>query len=127
MTTVLDASAMVRLLSGLVAEEDVHHFDDSLLAPDLVVAEVGNGLRRAVLRGIVTREIAPLLLQRFLQMPIEIESSYDLVERAFEMLDNVSVPDGCYVALAEERGCRLLTSDARLARAAVVDVPITLV
>jgi predicted nucleic acid-binding protein len=127
MTTVLDASALVALLVGEVAGADVDQFDDQLVAPDLIVAEVGNGLRRAVFRRMISRERASLLLQRFLQMPIEIESSYGLVERAFELLDNVSVPDACYVALAEARGCGILTADARLARAPGIDVRFTLV
>ncbi len=123
----LDASALVTLLIGQVADDDLAEFDDDLVAPDLFLGEVGNGLRRAVFHGVVGRHVAPVLLQRALHTPIEIESSYDLVERAFEMLDHVTVADGCYVALAEQRSCRLLTSDARLARAPGLAVPITLV
>jgi predicted nucleic acid-binding protein len=37
------------------------------------------------------------------------------------------VGDGCYVALAEQLGCGLLTSDVRLARSPAIAVPVTLV
>ena len=127
MTTVLDASALVMLLTGQVGAADVEQFDDAMVAPDLMLGEVGNGLRRATLRGVVGRDLAPTLLQQLLEMPIELEPSGALIERAFEMLDNLSVPDACYVALAEQRSCRILTSDARLARAPGLTVPFTVI
>lgn len=39
------------------------------------------------------------------------------VQRALELRSHVRITDGLYVALAEERGCPLLTTDRRLARA----------
>jgi predicted nucleic acid-binding protein len=39
----------------------------------------------------------------------------------------MTLQDACYVALAEERACALVTSDARLARAARLMVSVTLV
>lgn len=38
------------------------------------------------------------------------------VLRALSMSSNIRVADGLYVALAEERGCPLVTTDRRLAR-----------
>ena len=40
-----------------------------------------------------------------------------LVDRAWQLRDNVTFYDALYVALAEEAGAPLLTLDARLAKA----------
>jgi predicted nucleic acid-binding protein len=40
-----------------------------------------------------------------------------LLRRAWELRDNVTAYDGCYVALAETIGCTLITADVRLAHA----------
>ena len=50
-----------------------------------------------------------------------------LVERAFEMRHAVTVPDACYVALAEQLDCGLLTSDRRLVRAVGDRLPVVVV
>ncbi len=127
MTTVLDASAVVKFVVRQVHASDVSYFDDSMVAPDLMLCEVGSGLRRAVRLGFVAPQLAPTLLQEVLEMPVESESSRDLLERAFELRHNVTVADGCYVALAERLGCAILTADERLARTPGIDVPFTVV
>jgi predicted nucleic acid-binding protein len=38
-----------------------------------------------------------------------------LLRRAWELRDNATAYDACYVALAEALGCALLTADQRLA------------
>jgi predicted nucleic acid-binding protein len=40
-----------------------------------------------------------------------------LLLRAYELRENLTTYDACYVALAEGIDCRLLTADGRLARA----------
>jgi predicted nucleic acid-binding protein len=42
---------------------------------------------------------------------------FSLLDRIWEMRDNLSVYDASYVALAELLDCNLLTADARLSRA----------
>ena len=44
-------------------------------------------------------------------------SAGQLVERMWELRDNLSAYDAAYVAAAEMPGCPLITSDARLAKA----------
>jgi predicted nucleic acid-binding protein len=40
-----------------------------------------------------------------------------LLRRSWQLRDNLTANDACYVALAETLGCGLLTVDVRLARA----------
>ena len=70
---------------------------------------------------------AESLLLDLLDMPIALVGSRRLVERAFALRHDVTVTDGCYVALAEHLGCGLLTADHRLANSPGVTVPVTLV
>jgi predicted nucleic acid-binding protein len=126
MTVVVDASAVVNVLIGWTPAA-VLEVGDDVVAPDHFLTEVANGLRRSVRVGAVPTEAARGLLADALEMPVGLVSSRELVARAFELLDTMTVHDACYVALAEARDCALVTSDARLARAAGLTVPVTLV
>jgi predicted nucleic acid-binding protein len=126
MTTVLDASAAFVLLTegergaaGLL--------DDDFAAPDLFIAEVASALRRGERRGVLSPANAGVLLMDLLELPIVLVGARQLVERAFELRHNVTVTDACYVALAEQLGCGLLTADQRLANSPGLPVPVTLV
>jgi predicted nucleic acid-binding protein len=74
-----------------------------------------------------TRESAELLLDEVLIAPLDITPTSALVLRAFELREHLSVYDACYVALAEQLDCELLTADRRLARAPGIDVRVTVV
>jgi predicted nucleic acid-binding protein len=126
-TAVLDASALVDFLIGRIDESDAGLFDTDLVAPDLLLVETAGGLRRSERLGLITTEGAVSLLYRFLEMPIELVPARELVERAFEMRYSVTMADACYVALAEQLDCGLLTADRRLARAPGLTVPVTVV
>jgi predicted nucleic acid-binding protein len=126
MTVVVDASAVVNVLIGWTPA-DVLEIDDDVVAPDHFLTEVASGLRRSVRVGAVPTEAASALLADALEMPVRLVSSRELVVRAFELRDAMTLQDACYVALAEERACALVTSDARLARAAGLMVSVTLV
>ena len=52
---------------------------------------------------------------------------FALLDRVWELRDNLSAYDASYVALAELLGCSLLTADARLSRAPGIRCPITVV
>lgn len=127
MTTVVDASAYVDLLLGRIPPRGRDHFDTDLAAPDLVYVEIASGLSRAVRQGPLSATQAAFLLEQVLVAPIDITPMADLVRRALELRDNLTVYDACYVALAEQLGCGILTADARLARAPGLTVPFTLV
>ena len=52
---------------------------------------------------------------------------FSLLDRVWELRDNLSAYDASYVALAELLDCNLLTADARRSRAPGIRCPITLV
>jgi predicted nucleic acid-binding protein len=52
---------------------------------------------------------------------------FHLLERIWELRENLSAYDASYVALAETLGCALLTADARLSRASGLRCPVTVV
>jgi predicted nucleic acid-binding protein len=117
---VVDASAVVELLLGergdtLERHVAAHAYD--LHAPALVDVEVLNAVRR--LRPPATR--AAEAVRDLLDLPLTRYSHEALVPRIWELKDNFTPYDAAYVALAEalrEGGVPLLTTDARLSRAA---------
>lgn len=87
-------------------------------APHLVDAEVGNALRRMVLRG----ELSPVAGDRSRRLAARAVRHRHrvpgrLADRAWELRGNLSFYDGLYVALAEALDAPLVTVDARLATA----------
>ena len=52
---------------------------------------------------------------------------FSLLDRVWQLRDNLSAYDASYVALAELLDCNLLTADARLSRAPSIRCSITLV
>jgi predicted nucleic acid-binding protein len=79
--------------------------------------EVVAGLRRALLRGLVSAERAELALQHYLLLPLTRHGHQALLPRMLELRSNFSAYDACYVALAERLSAELLTADERLSHA----------
>ena len=52
-----------------------------------------------------------------LDLELDVYPTGPLLRRAWQLRDNVTAYDACYVALAEALDCPLLTADARLSRA----------
>lgn len=120
MTVVLDASVVVGALidSGEVGvwAEDVLR-DPSLTAPHHLLVEAANILRRAVVSGDVSPDIASLAHGDLLDLRVELVPYPPLAHRVWELRENVTAYDACYVALAERLDAPLATLDRRLARA----------
>ena len=124
---VTDASAIVELL---VAEdgarsriEDVLREAASLEAPDLVTLEVLSALTGLVRGGRLQRSDRDAMIASYLELPITQHLTHPFVHRIASLAVRHSVYDAAYVALAEAFDAPLLTTDARLARAATtVDV-----
>lgn len=87
-------------------------------APHLIDAEVGNVLRRHVLRGELLGADAEVLL-RFSHPLVDHrhEMTGALAQASWSLRHNVSFYDGLYVALAVALSAPLLTADERLSRA----------
>jgi len=118
---VLDASAAVDLLLGTeraagiaqaLASVDVAH------APELIDPEVIAVIRRWTLRGWLTVPTGSLAVRELGELPLVRHRHAALRARAWALRDRCSAYDGCYVALAELLGAQLLSTDARLGRAA---------
>ena len=118
---VVDASAVLELLLNRAAAAALRRVlfarGETLHAPYLVDVEVVQVLRRYVRSGAVTDERARLALETHLALPIERYPHDPLLMRAWEMRDNVTAYDAMYVALAEGIGARMVTADAKLAKA----------
>lgn len=85
-----------------------------LIAPDLLVAEVGNALwKRSVLRGEIAFSDAQAMYRDFIDLGIPLRPSSALAERALAIAaeHRHSLYDALYVALALERKCELISAD----------------
>lgn len=116
---VVDASVAVDMLlgRGSQAGNDLAArlaAGEAICAPHLIDAEVGQVLRRFVLRGAIQRTSAIAMVSDMMDLPLRRYPHTVLLARAFELMDNVTVYDALYLALAEALGCPLVTGDAAL-------------
>ena len=91
----------------------------TLLAPDLIWAEVGNVLWKRLQWAEITRDVAERILRDFRRFPLRTDAAKRLLEPAWALAAQwgVSVYDGLYLALAISRRCRLVTADRSLIEA----------
>jgi predicted nucleic acid-binding protein len=122
---VVDASAVAELLlarpAGAAVARALRDHDFDLHAPHLLDVELLSVLRRLVAAGDATAGRADEAVTDLLDLPIERYGHHILTPRIWELRDNFSAYDATYVALAEsvaDEGASLVTSDARMARAA---------
>ncbi len=120
MTLVVDASLLVAGLvdagpDGRWAESELT--SDQLAAPHLLLVEVANILRKAVLGGDVSEDTAALAHADLLSLRVELFPYEPLGARIWELRSNVTAYDAWYVALAEALDAPLGTLDRRLSRA----------
>lgn len=57
-------------------------------------------------------------------LPITVYPTAPLLFRCWELRDNLTAYDACYIALAEALGCTLVTADVRLSGAPGIGCPI---
>jgi predicted nucleic acid-binding protein len=117
---VVDASVLVQYLTRSdhrEAAEVAIGQEHWLWVPALVDAEVGNALRRQLLRKEISPRIARRAFQELLELDLQRIPHDALAERAWQLRENVTYYDALYVALAEELGVPLLTLDQHLAGA----------
>ena len=123
---VVDASAALSALlnagpaRSALASEQLH-------APHLIDSEVANGLRRMVAAEQLAADSGWTVLDVFRRLGMTRYPVFSLLDRVWELRDNLSAYDASYVALAELLDCMLLTADARLSRAPGIRCSITLV
>ena len=127
---VADASAILELLlqsdSAPAIESRLFAGGDAIHVPTLLDLEVAQVLRRYVLREDMTAARARLAIDVLQGLPMERHLHESLLGRIWELRENLTVYDACYVALAEGLRATLVTCDARLAKAPGIRAPIEL-
>jgi len=117
---VLDASTLFEVLADTPQAESVRALlaaDPDHAAPHLIDAEVLSVIQTQHRSGRLDRTAASQAIDDLRSWPGERWSHGPLLERAWDLRDNVRGYDALYVALAEGLEATLLTLDARLARA----------
>lgn len=90
---------------------------DALFAPAHLDAEVVSALRGMVRNSPVLRAAVPTALQHLAGFPIRRMPLAPLLQRVWELRDNVTPYDAAYVALAERLDAPLVTGDGKLSAA----------
>ena len=118
---VLDASAVLELVlvteAGQLVRERIASTSETLHVPHLVDLEVLQVLRRYCASGVVEPERASTALEDFRALDLERYAHEPMLDRIWQLRENMTAYDAAYVALAEALPASLLTFDARLASA----------
>lgn len=117
---VVDASVLAVALADDGADGDAARSrlrGEDLAAPELLDLEVASVLRRQMLAGALDSRRAGFALDDLAAMPLSRAPHLPLLQRSWELRENLTIYDAAYVALAEALGVHLLTGDRRLARA----------
>ena len=119
---VLDASAVVAVLVGPGQgseriRERIETPDESLHVPHVMDLEVLHALRRHILLDILSLERSSEALEDLKNIAFIRYPHTPLVERIWELRENLTAYDAAYIALAEALDAPLVTTDARIGRA----------
>ena len=118
---VVDASALLESLLRKPAAEAVERrlFEsaETLHAPHLVDVEVAHVLRRYASAGEIDRERGREALTDLADFPLRRYAHDFLLQRVWELRNNLTAYDAVYIALAEALDAPLLTRDQRIAAA----------
>ncbi|MGB3687313.1 MAG: type II toxin-antitoxin system VapC family toxin [Ornithinimicrobium sp.] len=90
---------------------------DALFAPAHLDAEVVSALRGLSRPNTSLRAVVPQALHHLARFPIRRMPLAPMLQRMWELRDNVTAYDAAYVALAERLNGSLITCDAKLAAA----------
>lgn len=118
---VLDASVAAKCLFREDRTDEARSRVESietLVAPDLIFAELANVAVKYVRRGAATLDEASAALEGAAGLIGQVVATRPLVGRALALAaeHGLSAYDAIYVTLAERRGGRVLTADVKLAR-----------
>lgn len=118
---VLDASALVELIlhtpAGLAVSARIAEPALGLHVPHLADVEVAQALRRYVRDDEIKATAARAALDDLRALDLQRHAHEPLLERVWELRQNLSAYDAVYVALAEVLETVVVTCDTRLARA----------
>lgn len=124
---VVDAS----VLAPALADDDIdgdrarEYLDgEQLAAPELIDLEVVSILRRAARAKRLDERRSAQALSDLAALPLRRVPHLPLLERVWELRDNLSAYDASYVALAEALETVLVTADGRIKRATGINCEI---
>lgn len=123
MTLVIDSSIAFKWVipeAGSEKARALRTTDDHLIAPTLIMAEMGNALWKKTMRKEIGGSEAVAALRVALSHFAEFISLDDLRETALRLAIELRHPiyDCFYLALAQRERCALVTADRRLLSAA---------
>ena len=126
MPVVVDASALVELLLRRERAPAVVQAvgGTQMVAPDVINPEVLWALRRRERRGTLRPDRARQAVEDLLDAPLRRFPTLELLPVVWPLRANVTSYDACYVALARELDCALVTADRKLSRAPGLGVPL---
>jgi len=124
---VIDASALAKF----VLKEDgwneiAKYLETGTLSVDHIVKEVANAVWRRFRQGEASLEDAKIMLKalkEILDRAIKVEGEIIYMDEAVRIAFNrdVTIYDSLYVAMAKEKGLKLLTADETQAQAAAAE------
>ena len=117
---VVDASVIAPVVAdagpdGVRFRQRLH--GERVAAPDLLRVEVLSVIRRQLHVGTLDVTQVEQAVTDLLDLPMTVYPTAPLLLRCWQLRDNLTAYDACYIALAETLGCSLLTADGRLSRA----------
>ncbi len=121
MSIVVDATVLIAALvdsgnDGMWAESIIANND--LIAPELVLVETTNVLRRMERQREVSRIEATSAQRDLMRLDLGLFPFHPFAERVWDLRANLTSYDAWYVAIAERVNSPLATLDRRLTRAA---------
>jgi predicted nucleic acid-binding protein len=123
---VVDASAaLTALLNDGPARQTIG--SQGLHAPHLIDSEVASALRRQVHANRIAADDGWRALDAWRRIGVTRYPVSGLLQRIWELRDNLSAYDASYVAVAEQLDCALLTADRRLSNAVGLRCSVTVV
>ena len=118
---VLDASAAVdwllRTPAGQRIEQRIYARNDTLHTVYLLDVEFAQVLRRLVREGTLARKRAEEAMEDLIAVRVTRYAPVLLLNRIWQLRQNLTAYDAAYVALAEELEAPLITRDQRIAAA----------
>jgi predicted nucleic acid-binding protein len=120
---IVDASVAIKWYLQEIGSDEAHALRgtvDDFLAPELVIAEVGNAIWKRRVRGQIEVDEALLVIDRVPRMFSWLSSLRELSDAAMRISATLPHPiyDCFYLALAEREKAPVVTADQRLLLAA---------
>ena len=113
----MDASLLLEFVTANPKTSALAQFFEAnqveVCAPQIVILEVLNALRRQVNLKRLSAEKAHLTVQFLQELPINYYSHEELIPRTWQLRGNMNAYDAAYVALAESLDAELWTSDKK--------------